>query len=210
MMQNVLKNSLPCHILLDCSLTRPSFKNLSVAFLTKWSRMLKVYWHLITAPWSQSWNWKHKKCRCCDIFNFSPATGGRFSNVKYTFSISCHLVKKLHSNFWKMAELKKNQANCDRDRRSVFQSFLHHNYQVSFKKKMTQFFYHFLSELFWVHQLIYHSRNFLSDDFKWKSRKPIVDVHQNCAKGAKNTKRFDAIVLEYKYPKKVTLLPVIP
>ncbi len=60
------------HVLLDYFTTRPSFKSLNVAFLTKW--------------W-QSWNWKIKNSAICHNSHFSSATRGRFSNV-YTFLAS--------------------------------------------------------------------------------------------------------------------------
>ncbi len=50
-------------------------------FFIKWPLMIKVYWHLKSALFWQSWNWKHKKCPFRDICNFSSASRGWFLNV---------------------------------------------------------------------------------------------------------------------------------
>ncbi len=51
-------------------ITGSSFKTLNIPFSTKWPQMLNVYWHLKTALWWQSWNWKHKNHPFFDILKW--------------------------------------------------------------------------------------------------------------------------------------------
>ncbi len=48
------KNQSPWYVLLDYFTTRPTFKNLYDAFLTKWLEMLKMGKHLKSTLWWQS------------------------------------------------------------------------------------------------------------------------------------------------------------
>ncbi len=91
----ITKNLTPLYVLLDYFITRPSFKNLNVHFLTKSVDICK-------APSGGRAEIEYiKNSPFCDIFNFSSATRGLYTNVGTLLASMATWSKNVRSNFWK-------------------------------------------------------------------------------------------------------------
>ncbi len=85
-----------CYILVYNFITRVSFKKSERRFFTKCLKILRVHWHLKSALWWQSWNFKCCKMADFHIFTFSSATRGHFPNVSTLLASIGHLVDQKH------------------------------------------------------------------------------------------------------------------
>ncbi len=106
MTQKPVKNRPPVTLFLPgYFLTRPSFKDLNVAVLTKWSYMLKRINMRKVPSGGRAESENIEKRPYCDILNLSSATRGRIPNVNTLLASMATSSKKLHSDFLKTAWL---------------------------------------------------------------------------------------------------------